>query len=76
MRYLGDNTVHLSILRFYFALHVNCHVAQIAYDIAYLRDVLVHLIFTGILRYSAEVDKEMVITIRAKFNNTYKCNLQ
>ena len=47
---LGD-AVHLLVLGRDLTLHVDSHVAQITHNAAHLRQVLVHLVLTGVIRY-------------------------
>ena len=53
VRYLCFNAIYLPVLGVNLTLHVNGHVAQVTHNVAYLLDVLIHLIFASILGYPA-----------------------
>lgn len=48
--YLAVDSVNLPVLVLQFWAHVNCHVAQVAYHRVHLPHVLLHLIFSSIIR--------------------------
>lgn len=49
--YLLHDPVDLAVLGVDLVAHVQCHVAQVTDDAAHLLQVLVHLIFPGIVCY-------------------------
>lgn len=54
LAYLLHDPVDLAVLGVDLVAHVQGHVTQVADDAAHLLQVLVHLVFPGVVRYPAD----------------------